>query len=127
LLAFSATGWAAERTYQITETELTRLEANLTRQEAALLKALDLQEVQEQELSALKGQLQTALSELRQSKEQVESLKESLNTVLYSIESANQSFEKYAKEMKSRLRAAKRQRNGWAAGFVAAVFWAAGK
>jgi chromosome segregation ATPase len=127
LLAFSATGHSAEKTYQITETELARLEQNLTRQEAALLKALDLQEAQGQQLAGLKAELQAALTELEQSKAQIQSLRESLKSALSSIESANQSLQEYEKEMKSRLRAAKWQRNAWAAGFAAALVWAAAK
>jgi hypothetical protein len=56
LLFAPAIGYSAERTYKITETELAQLEQNLMRQEEALLKALDWQETQGQELAALKGQ-----------------------------------------------------------------------
>jgi hypothetical protein len=55
------------------------------------------------------------------------SLQTELTNSATSLERANQYFEEYAKEMKSRLRAAKWQRNVWAAGTVAAVVWAAVK
>jgi peptidoglycan hydrolase CwlO-like protein len=57
-------------------------------------------------------------------KELAQSRQELLNSG-NSLQKANQLLTQYEKEMKSRLRAVKWQRNGWAAGFVAAIVWAA--
>jgi peptidoglycan hydrolase CwlO-like protein len=118
---------AGERTYTVTETELAQLEANLARQESTLLTALALLGGQERELGGLRIELRAALGELAQSKAEIGKLKASLNAALESIGKANRLLREYEKETKSRLRAAKWQRNGWAAGFVALLAWAAGK
>ena len=105
--------------YRITGTGLTRLEQVLKTQETALIKALTLLDGQGKELSGLQAELQTALTELEQSRLEIQTLRDSLNTALTSIDKANQSFEAYAKEMKRKVRAAKMQRNLWAALAVA--------
>jgi chromosome segregation ATPase len=118
---------ASEKTYIVTETELTQLEENLQRQEAVLLTALELQSEQEKELSELQRSLQTALRELQQSKEEILSLRTKLHTALNSIENANQLLKEYETAMKRQASRLKWQRNGWFLGFTAAVVWAAVK
>jgi chromosome segregation ATPase len=126
-LLWPATGWAAERTYIVTEAELTAFEANLTRQQGIIGRL-------SAELSALKlneGEAQKALAEALLSletmkKELAQSKRELLNSG-NSLQKANQLLTQYEKETKGRLRAVKWQRNGWAAVGVAALAWAAGK
>jgi chromosome segregation ATPase len=108
-LVSPATGMAGEKTYLVTETELTRLEENLTKQEAVLLTALELQSEQEKELSELQRNLQAALNELQQSKEEIQSLRTKLHTALNSIESANQLLKEYETEMKSKIKTLNRK------------------
>jgi peptidoglycan hydrolase CwlO-like protein len=117
-LLWPGTCTAGEAVYQVTEQELAQLGDSLARQETALLAALKLLDGQERELGGLRIELQAALGELAQSQTEIEKLKANLNTALNSIGKANQLLTEYEKEMKSRLRAVKWQRNGWAAGFV---------
>lgn len=91
----------AEEMYQISETELTQLEANLNQ----LAKN---NETKQQLLTEQKAQLETARKELTESKK--------LNAETQkSLESANQSLQQLEDEAKGKIEVKTRQRNLWIA------------
>lgn len=111
LFLFSASGISSAKVYQISEAELTLLEQNLEEQESLLIQALSLQELQKEEMKGLKMQLETALFELKQSREEIQRLKKNLEGASNSIEKANQLFNEYEKEAKRTQKRITRQRN----------------
>ena len=91
----------AETMYQISETELTRLEVNLNQLEKN-------NETKQQLLTKQKTQLETARKELTESKK--------LNAETQkSLESANQSLQQLEDEAKGKIEVKTRQRNLWIA------------
>ena len=110
LLCVPQLSFAAERTYQVTETELTRLEQNLmelseisSKQSATLIQQqIQLQESERKLSQAEKesGQLQSQIYSLR--KEMIE--QES------SLENARASLEQFEKEEQTKLNKVKRER-----------------
>ena len=98
-------------TYQITETELTELEQSYRSQENLLIEALKQQAMQKTELQGLRLQLETALKDLRESREALQRLKAELKKASSSIEQVNQLFNEYEKEARSTQSRLKRQRN----------------
>ena len=111
LLFWSGISFGSPATYQITEAELTQLEQSLIQQENSLIQALNLQEMQKEELKELKTQLEVALNELRQSKAEIQRLRIDLVRASESIERANQLFREYEKEAKKTQSRLTRQRN----------------
>ena len=107
----SAISYGNPVTYQITETELTELDQSYQEQEKLLIEALKLQEMQKEELKGLKLQLETALKELRESREALQRLREDLKKASNSIEEVNQLFNKYEAEARATQSRLKRQRN----------------
>ena len=107
----SAISYGNPVTYQITETELTELDQSYQEQEQLLIEALKLQEMQKEELKGLKLQLESALKELRESREALQRLKEDLKKASNSIEEVNQLFNKYEAEARATQSRLKRQRN----------------
>ena len=107
----SAISYGNPVTYQITETELTELDQSYQEQEQLLIEALKLQEMQKEELKGLKLQLETALKELRESREALQRLREDLKKASNSIEEVNQLFNKYEAEARATQSRLKRQRN----------------
>lgn len=91
----------AEEMYQISESELTRLEANLNQLEKN-------NETKQQLLTEQMEQLETAQKELTESKSLNEATKRSL-------ERANQSLQQLEDEAKRKIRVKTRQRNLWIA------------
>lgn len=91
----------AETMYQISESELTRLEANLNQLEKN-------NETKQDLLTEQKAQLETARKELTESKK--------LNAETQkSLESANQSLTELEQEAKKKIRVKTRQRDLWIA------------
>lgn len=91
----------AEEMYQISESELTRLEVNLNQLEKN-------NETKQQLLTKQKTQLETARKELTESKK--------LNAETQkSLESANQSLQQLEDEAKGKIEVKTRQRNLWIA------------
>ena len=107
----SAISYGNPVTYQITETELTELDQSYQEQEQLLIEALKLQEMQKEELKGLKLQLESALKELRESREALQRLREDLKKASDSIEEVNQLFNKYEAEARATQSRLKRQRN----------------
>ena len=107
----SAISYGNPVTYQITETELAELDQSYQEQEQLLIEALKLQEMQKEELKGLKLQLESALKELRESREALQRLKEDLKKASNSIEEVNQLFNKYEAEARATQSRLKRQRN----------------
>ncbi len=107
----SAISYGNPVTYQITETELTELDQSYQEQEQLLIEALKLQEMQKEELKGLKLQLESALKELRESREALQRLREDLKKASNSIEEVNQLFNKYEAEARATQSRLKRQRN----------------
>ena len=107
----SAISYGNPVTYQITETELTELDQSYQEQEKLLIEALKLQEMQKEELKELKLQLETALKDLRESREALQRLREELTKASNSIDEVNQLFNKYEAEARATQSRLKRQRN----------------
>lgn len=110
-----ATCMAGERTYLVTEAELTRLEMNLTRQEAIIgrlseeLTALQLNETEAQKA------LSEALQSLQIMKNELARLQTALTASETSRRKANQLLEEYEIEMKRKAGRLKTQRTVWQA------------
>lgn len=98
----AASPFSSEKTYRITETELSRLESDLDR---ALM-----------ENGKQKEQSETLRIQLKNLETQLEERKKALETV-------KKSFEKYAKEERKKQERLRRERNG--AAVIAAVLAAA--
>lgn len=98
----------AETMYQISETELTQLEANLNQLEKNNETKQQLLTEQKTQLAEANQQLETVKKELTASK--------NLNAVTQrSLEKANQSLTELEKEAKRKIRVKTRQRNLWIA------------
>ena len=98
----------AEVMYQISETELTRLEANLNQLEKNNETKQQLLTEQKTQLTEANQQLETVKKELIASK--------NLNAVTQrSLEKANQSLTEYKKEARHKVQVKARQRNLWIA------------
>lgn len=98
----------AEAMYQISESELTRLEANSNRLEKSNATKQQLLTEQKTQLTEANQQLGTAQKELTASK--------SLNDQTQkSLERANQSLQQLEQEAKREIRVKTRQRNLWIA------------
>lgn len=101
LWGVAGTSCQAETMYQISESELTRLEVNLNQLEKN-------NETKQQLLTKQKTQLETARKELTESKK--------LNAETQkSLESANQSLQQLEDEAKGKIEVKTRQRNLWIA------------
>ena len=98
----------AEGMYQISESELTRLEANSNQLEKSNATKQQLLTEQKTQLTEAEKQLETAKKELTASK--------SLNDqTLKSLERVNQSLTELEEEAKRKIRVKTRQRNLWIA------------
>ncbi len=98
----------AEEMYQISETELTRLETNLNQLKKNNETKQQLLTEQKAQLTEAKTQLETVQKELTASK--------SLNAQTQkSLERANQSLKQFEDEAKRKIRVKTRQRNLWIA------------
>lgn len=98
----------AEELYQISETELTRLEVNLNQLKKNNETKQNLLTEQKAQLTEANQQLETVKKELTASKSLNEATQKSL-------ESANRSLQKFEGEAKRKIRVKTRQRNLWIA------------
>ena len=102
----AGSGTQAEEMYQISESELTRLEANLNQ----LAKN---NEIKQQLLTEQKTQLTEANQQLETVKKELTASK-NLNAVTQrSLEKVNQSLTEYEKEARHKVQVKARQRNLW--------------
>ena len=98
----------AEEMYQISETELTQLEANLNQLAKSNETKQQLLTEQKAQLTEANRQLETVQKELTASKSLNEATQKSL-------ERANQSLKQFEDEAKRKIRVKTRQRNLWIA------------
>ena len=103
---FSGFSVRAEAQYTIYESELLRLEENLTTLENHSREKQKLLDEQARQLEEAQRQLAIVNEQLKKSKEWNE-------TTLSSLENANQSLERYEKEAARKIRIKTRQRNMW--------------
>lgn len=115
LFAFCSLLWLAagissqaEEMYQISEAELTRLEANLNQ----LAKN---NETKQQLLTEQKAQLTEAGTQLETVKKELTASKSLNDQTQKSLEKANQSLKRFEDEAKRKIRVKTRQRNLWIA------------
>lgn len=104
----SGSGAQAETMYQISESELTRLEANSNQLEKNNETKQQLLTEQKTQLTEANQQLETVQKELTASKVLNEATQKSL-------ERANQSLKQFEDEAKRKIRVKTRQRNLWIA------------
>ena len=98
----------AEGMYQISESELTRLEVNLNQLEKN-------NETKQQLLTKQKTQLTEANQQLETAKVQLEESRRLNDRTVKSLESANQSLKELEEEAKKDIETKTRQRNLWIA------------
>ena len=106
----------AEGMYQISESELTRLEVNLNQLEKN-------NETKQQLLTEQKTQLTEANQQLETAKVQLEESRRLNDRTVKSLESANRSLQVLENEAKRKIRVNTRQRNLWI-GVSAALLYA---
>ncbi len=120
LLCVPQLSFAAERTYQVTETELTRLEQNLTG-------LSEMNSKQSMTLEQKKIQLQNSDWQLKQAEEkysllssQMKNLEKEMLEQQNSLETARKSFEQFAKEEQLKKDKLKREKTvaWWIAGVL---------
>ena len=111
----AGTSSQAEEMYQISDSELTQLEMNLTQLEKNNETKQQLLTEQQTQLTEANKQLETVKKQLIESK--------TLNVATQkSLETANQSLRQLEVEAKRKVRVKTRQRNLWI-GFSAALFY----
>jgi septal ring factor EnvC (AmiA/AmiB activator) len=128
LLCFPLFGSAtasAEKAYQITEAELTRLEEISGTQTDILINLTNTLKTLKHSEARVKEELSAALSDLAKTKAELTLLRQGLRNSQNSLEKANLSLRAYEKEMKNRTRRLKLQRNIWFAACVAVLGFAA--
>lgn len=116
-LLWLATGSSsrAETMYQISDSELTRLETSLTQLEKNNETKQNLLNEQQTQLTEASKQLETVKKQLEKSK--------TLNAATQkSLESANQSLEILEKEAKRKVQVKTRQRNVWIGAFAILLY-----
>lgn len=106
----------AEEMYQISESELTRLEVNLNQLEKN-------NETKQQLLTEQRTQLTEASQQLEAAKVQLEESRRLNDRTVKSLESANRSLQVLENEAKRKIRVKTRQRNLWI-GVSAALLYA---
>lgn len=120
LLAFPAATFASEKTYQVTETELTQLERNLTE-----LKTVNDKQKQDSEklktaLTESQARLETAKEESVRQSEALAELRKRTSEQETLLKKANQSLAAYAKEEKKEKKRIRLQRDlAWCLAAVA--------
>ena len=115
---------SAEQLYQITETELERLDRNFSE-----LKSIN--DRQSSESARLKEQLQESQAQLNLAEKQSQTLKEQLGSLKVTLEgqeqslqNANRLLQEYEREARSKLRRSRNQRNIAYIIAVAAIYFA---
>lgn len=115
LLLFSApvTGWAAEKTYTVTEQELTELSTIFVKLDSKQKQQKALLDQQAEQLTTLQEQLEISKKQINSSQTEMQKLQTSLTA-------ANQSLKESAEEAKRKNDRLERQRDTWAV--IAAAF-----
>lgn len=116
LWGVAGTSCRAETMYQISESELTRLEVNLNQLEKN-------NETKQLLLTEQKTQLTEANQQLQTAKVQLEESRRLNDRTVKSLESANRSLQVLENEAKRKIRVKTRQRNLWI-GVSAALLYA---
>lgn len=119
LLALPVASYASEKTYQVTETELGKLEDNLTELQKVNADQKKNSEALKTELTESQTKLKKAETESVRLSEQLTGLRKTAKEQEALLEKANQSLAEYAKEEKKEKERLRLQRN--AAWCVAAV------
>ena len=89
---------ASEKTYQISETELTQLQANLTKLESNYKILLQDSKTSSKQLIETLEQLSELKQSLEKSKVELQTTQQSLQKAQNSLTTANELFQQYAKE-----------------------------
>ena len=123
-LSFIPALCSAEQLYQITETELERLDRNLT-------ELRNINDRQRTESAILRKQLETSQTQLTEAGKQSQTLKAQLGALKLTLEgqeqslqNANRLLQQYEQEERSRLRRSRNQRNIAFVIAAAAVYFA---
>lgn len=123
-LSFIPALCSAEQLYQITETELERLDGNLT-------ELRNINDRQRTESATLRKQLETSQTQLTEAGKQSQMLKAQLGALKLTLEgqeqslqNANKLLQQYEREERSRLRRSRNQRNIAFVIAAAAVYFA---
>ena len=110
LLSVPQLSFASEATYQITESELTRLESNLNELSEINSRQLVTLEQQKIQLKESEQKLQKAESQSTLLQDQLYSLRKEIQEQQNSLETAKKSLERFEKEEQLKLNKAKRER-----------------
>lgn len=113
LLVVPVTGWAAEKTYTVTEQELTELSTIFVKLDSKQKQQKELLDQQAEQLTTLQEQLEISKKQINSSQMEMQKLQTSLDT-------ANQSLKESAAEAKRKNDRLERQRDTWAV--IAAAF-----
>lgn len=120
LLALPVASYASEKTYQVTETELGKLEDNLNQLQKVNEEQKKNSETLKTELTASQSKLKKAETESVRLSEQLTGLKKTAIEQEALLEKANQSLAEYAKEEKKEKERLRLQRDlGWGVAAVA--------
>lgn len=120
LLALPVASYASEKTYQVTETELGKLEDNLNQLQKVNEEQKKNSETLKTELTASQSKLKKAETESVRLSEQLTGLKKTAIEQEALLEKANQSLAEYAKEEKKEKERLRLQRDlGWGVAFLA--------
>ena len=122
LLALPVASYASEKTYQVTETELGKLEDNLNQLQKVNEEQKKNSETLKTELTASQSKLKKAETESVRLSEQLTGLKKTAIEQEALLEKANQSLAEYAKEEKKEKERLRLQRDlGWGVAILAAA------
>ena len=105
----------AEEMYQMSESELTRLEANLNQLAKNSETKQNLLNKQKIQIEMLNSQLEKANNQLEESKKEIQKSKALNEATQKSLERATQSLAELEKEAKRKVRVKTRQRDLWIA------------
>lgn len=120
LLALPVASYASEKTYQLTETELGKLEDNLNQLQKVNEEQKKNSETLKTELTASQSKLKKAETESVRLSEQLTGLKKTAIEQEALLEKANQSLAEYAKEEKKEKERLRLQRDlGWGVAILA--------
>lgn len=122
LLALPVASYASEKTYQVTETELGKLEDNLNQLQKVNEEQKKNSETLKTELTASQSKLKKAETESVRLSEQLTGLKKTAIEQEALLEKANQSLAEYAKEEKKEKERLRLQRDlAWGVAILAAA------
>ena len=110
LLSVPQLSFASEATYQITETELTRLESNLTELSELNDKQSEMLSQQQIQLQESEEKLSLAEQESEKLQNQIYSLRKEMIEQESSLETARVSLEQFEKEEQAKLNRAKQEK-----------------